>query len=90
MSKEKVVKDNNYSPIIWRVMATSTAWIVGPVIFGYFLGQFLDKQFGTEPWLLLLCLGICFITSMVGLTINALKEVKKLDNNLKDKNKSED
>ncbi len=100
MEEDKFTKNKNYSPIIWRVMATATAWIVGPVIFGFFLGNFLDKEFNTSPWLLLLSLGICFITSMIALTLNALKEVKKMDsdvsdknvpdNNIKDNNKSAD
>jgi ATP synthase protein I len=27
------------------------------VLVGLFVGQWLDRRFGTEPWLLLLCLG---------------------------------
>lgn len=90
MDKEKNNK-NDYYPVIWRIMATSTVWIVVPVIIGFLLGKLLDKKFNTEPWLLLLTLGICFVCSMVGLTINALKEVKKMDDDKreKDKNKSE-
>lgn len=90
MDKEKNTHDNIYSPVIWRVMAISTAWIVGPVIFGYFLGQFLDQRFNTEPWLLLLSLGICFILSMIALTVNALKEVKKFDEKAEDDNNTND
>lgn len=77
-----------------------SGWIAVPVIIGMFLGKWLDKQYGTEPWLLLVTIGVCFLISMFGLIKDALKEFKKIekesaakkieeDMNKKDKNKED-
>ncbi len=79
-----------------KVMAKLSGWIAFPVIIATFLGKWLDKKFGTEPWLFLGTVGLAFLVSMYGLIINALKEFKKIDSefaeNKKDteKNKGED
>lgn len=70
---------NEYLAIALRVLANITAWIAGPVIIGVFLGKWLDNHFHTEPLLLLVTVGFCFIISMYGLTRNALKEFKKIE-----------
>ena len=62
-----------------KVTARLASWIAFPVILGTFLGQWLDKKFGTEPWLFLGTIGLAFIISMYGLIINALQEFKKID-----------
>ena len=70
---------NEYLAIALRVLANITAWIAGPVIIGVFLGKWLDNHFHTEPLLLLVTIGFCFIISMYGLVQNALKEFKKIE-----------
>lgn len=70
---------NEYLAIALRVLANITAWIAGPVIIGIFLGKWLDNHFHTEPLLLLVTIGFCFIVSMYGLVQNALKEFKKIE-----------
>jgi len=62
-----------------KVMARLTCWIAFPVIIGSFLGEWLDKRFGTEPWLFLATIGVSFLISMYGLIINAMKEFKKVE-----------
>ena len=62
-----------------RVMANLSGWIVAPVIMGVVIGKWLDKKFNTEPWLFLGAIGFCFLISMYGLIINALKEFKKIE-----------
>jgi len=62
-----------------RVMANISGWIAFPVIIGLFLGKWLDKRFGTDPWLFLVTIGVCFFISIYGLSINALKEFKKIE-----------
>ena len=70
---------DNYLAISLRVLANLTAWIAGPVIIGVFLGKWLDNYYHTEPWLFLVSIGFCFLISMYGLVINALKEFKKIE-----------
>jgi F0F1-type ATP synthase assembly protein I len=62
-----------------RVMANISGWIAFPVIIGLFLGRWLDRRFGTEPWLFLTTIGVCFVVSMYGLVTNSLKEFKKIE-----------
>lgn len=61
-----------------------SGWIAPPVIISVFLGKWLDKKFATEPWLFLATVGLSFLVSMFGLTKEAMKEFKKIDNNNKD------
>ena len=44
------------------------------VMIGLFVGQWLDKTFGTEPWLLLICLLFGMVAGFRGL-IRLLKSV---------------
>lgn len=62
-----------------RTMAQISGWIAFPVIIGLFLGKWLDNRYGTEPWLFLTTIGVCFLISIYGLIINALKEFKKIE-----------
>lgn len=62
-----------------RVLVNVSAWIAFPVLVGIFLGKWLDDKYGTEPWLFLVTLGVCFFISMYGLITNALKEFKKIE-----------
>ncbi len=78
---------NNCQGSILRLLSSITAWIVGPVIVGVFVGDWLDQKFNTEPWLFLVSVGICFIVSMFGLVSDALKEFKKIEEEHKNKNR---
>ncbi len=71
-----------------KVMVKLAGWIAFPVILGTFLGEWLDKKFGTEPWLFLTTIAFAFLVSMYGLIMNALKEFKKIDEEYS-KNKKE-
>ncbi len=62
-----------------RIMARISGWIAFPVLIGVFLGRWLDKKFDTEPFLFLITVAVCFVISMYGLVINALKEFKKIE-----------
>lgn len=81
--------NNNYPGSILRLLSNITAWIVGPVIIGIFVGRWLDQKFNTEPWLFLISVGVCFLVSMFGLVNNALKEFKIIEDEFnKNKEKS--
>jgi F0F1-type ATP synthase assembly protein I len=62
-----------------KIMANISGWIAGPVIIGLYLGKWLDQKFGTDPWLFLITLGVCFFISMFGLVRTALQEFKQID-----------
>lgn len=72
------MKNESWS-LALKVMANISGWIAFPVIIGLFLGRWLDRRFGTEPWLFLATIGACFIISIYGLVINSLKEFKKIE-----------
>ena len=65
-----------------------SGWIAGPVILGVFLGKWLDKQYGTEPWLFLATVGFAFFLSMFGIVRDAMKAMRDIDREEK-RNKQE-
>ncbi|MFA6513874.1 MAG: AtpZ/AtpI family protein [Patescibacteria group bacterium] len=66
-----------------RIMARISGWIAFPVLLGVFLGKWLDRRFDTEPFLFIITVAVCFVISMYGLVINALKEFKKIEDESK-------
>ena len=56
-----------------------SGWIGVPVIIGVLIGKWLDRKYGTEPWLFLLAVGVAFILSMFGIVRDALGEIKKIE-----------
>lgn len=56
-----------------------SGWIGIPVIIGVFVGKWLDRKYGTEPWLFLLTVGTAFILSMFGIVRDALKAMKDIE-----------
>jgi len=65
--------------IALRITANLSGWIAFPIIIGVILGRWLDRKYGTEPWLFLTTIGVSFLVSMYGLIINAVKEFKKIE-----------
>ena len=63
-----------------------SVWIVGPVLLGTLLGSWLDKRFGTEPWLFVSTVGLAFFFSMFGLVKNVIIEYKKIEKEINSKN----
>jgi F0F1-type ATP synthase assembly protein I len=76
---------NDSWTIALRVLGNLSGWIIGPIIIGLIVGKWLDRKYGTEPWLFLTTIGVCFLISMYGLVINALKEFKKIERESKEK-----
>jgi F0F1-type ATP synthase assembly protein I len=56
-----------------------SGWIIGPVILGLIIGKWLDKKFGTAPWLFLITIGLSFILSMFGIVRDAMKAMKEIE-----------
>ncbi|MFZ5982352.1 MAG: AtpZ/AtpI family protein [Patescibacteria group bacterium] len=56
-----------------------SGWIGGPVILGVILGKWLDRKYGTEPWLFLLTVGLAFAVSMFGIIRDSLREIRRIE-----------
>lgn len=72
------MKNTTWS-IALRIMANLSGWIAFPIIIGVILGNWLDRKYGTAPWLFLATIGVSFLISMYGLITNAVKEFNKID-----------
>ena len=67
-----------WQPAMALFLRMST-WIVIPVIISAFIGKWIDSKFGTDPWVLLVCVGVSFLVSMIGITNIASRELKKIE-----------
>lgn len=85
MNKEGENKKDSGGAPWWQpallMFARFSVWIVAPVIIGAVLGKWLDKRYGTEPWLFLAAIGAAFIISTIGLVKNVTEEFRKIDKN---------
>jgi F0F1-type ATP synthase assembly protein I len=68
-------KQINLKAEYMRIFARISAWIIGPVLVSLFVGKYLDKKFGTAPWILGVGLALSFTVSMVAI----VKIAKKYD-----------
>ena len=62
-----------------------SGWLAGPLIIALFLGQWLDRRFATEPWLFLLTTAIAFGITVFGISFQAIKYIKTIEEQLKNK-----
>ncbi len=83
------MKNTTWS-IASRILVSLTGWIAFPVILGVIVGRWLDKKYGTEPWLFLGTIGVAFLISMYGLALNALREFKKIERESEAEKKNKD
>lgn len=60
-----------------------SGWIVGPVVLGVVVGKWLDKKYGTEPWLFVITVGAAFMISSFGIVRDAMREMKKISEEAK-------
>ena len=60
-----------------------SGWIGIPVILGVFLGQWLDQEYNTKPWLFLITVGLAFGISMIGIVKEAKSAIDKIDKDSK-------
>ena len=63
------------------MFARFSVLIAVPVVVASFLGNFLDKKYNTEPWLLLTCVGISFILTMIFLVRETMKIFREIEGN---------
>lgn len=81
--EDKKQEDKRDDKAWWQpaiiIFARLSGWIIAPVLIGAFAGKWLDKKYGTEPWLFLAATGFSFLISMIGLIIEAKKEFGKIE-----------
>ncbi|MFW5888391.1 MAG: AtpZ/AtpI family protein [Patescibacteria group bacterium] len=86
--KDQRIGDNG--PKAWwqpalAVFAKMSGWIFFPILAGIFFGKWLDKKFGTDPWLFLCVLGVTFVISIAGIAKISLEEYKRIEEEEKEK-----
>lgn len=62
-----------------NMFAKLSGWVILPLIVGYTLGRWLDNRHDSSPKWFLICVGISFIISMIGLVRQAKQEYIKID-----------
>ena len=76
------MKKNNqaawWQPAVMMFVKLS-GWIAAPIIIALYLGKWLDKKYDSAPRWLLICIGIAFLISMIGLVKETVREYKKID-----------
>ncbi len=73
------------------VFSKVSGWIVGPILLALFVGKYLDRKWGTEPWAFVATTGIAFLLSCYGIIREIQKyskdqELKQIANNGKHSN----
>ncbi len=56
-----------------------SGWIAAPLIIALYVGKWLDKKYGTEPWLFLASVGVAFVISIVGLIVTVFRDFKRIE-----------
>jgi F0F1-type ATP synthase assembly protein I len=67
-----------------------SSWIAVPVVIAVFLGEWLDKKFGTAPWLFLATVGAAFFLSIFGIVKDSLREMKRIEKETEEKRRQEE
>lgn len=60
------LKEPWWKPAISLFSQVST-WIVVPIILALVVGKALDRHFGTDPKIFLICAGIGFLITLIGI-----------------------
>ncbi len=60
-------KDKSWQSVALAIGAQATGWIVGPALLGLWLGTVLDQRYATQPLWVLICMGVAFVITVIGL-----------------------
>jgi len=73
----------------WRdsiiIFMRASSWVFIPVLIALFLGKYLDKRYGTKPWVFLSFTAVAFAISLFGIVRTTLRGVKKIEDEQKKK-----
>lgn len=67
-----------------------SGWIGGPVIIALFIGKWLDRKYGTDPILFLVCVGLAFFVSSYGIVKDSLAAMKQIEKEADEAKKGKD
>ncbi len=56
-----------------------SAWVVVPVVLASLLGNYLDDKYNTDPWILIVCVGLSFVFTMIVLVKETLKSFREIE-----------
>jgi F0F1-type ATP synthase assembly protein I len=56
-----------------------SSWLVGPIIAALLLGNWLDRHYQTKPWLFLVCLGVAFIITCLGIAKETKSFIREIE-----------
>ena len=77
---------HNPKEIWWKpaveIFSAVSSWIVVPLVSALILGKYLDKKWGTEPWIFIALAALGFMTTCVGI----YKVMKRYSDKLKNIN----
>ena len=59
--------------------AKSSVWVAMPVVVSLLAGKWLDRHFGTTPWILLTLTAFAFMISIFGIVKMTLDYLKKIE-----------
>ena len=69
--KPFIMKENEKNKVWWEpaliMFAKVSVWIAVPVICALFIGKYLDKRYGTDPWIFIGATIVGFIISMTAI-----------------------
>lgn len=65
------------------LFAKISAWVAFPIIIALYFGKWLDSKTGNENLFFLICTGIAFVVSMIGITRETLKYIENIKNDSK-------
>ena len=80
-NKENLNKSVWWAPAV-EIFSAVSSWIVVPLVGALILGKYLDKKWGTEPWMFISLAGLGFVATCVGI----YKVMKRYWDKLKDIN----
>ena len=66
------------STLTMKIFIQISSWIVGPLIFALYLGQYFDSKYNTEPKILIIACIIAFILTIVAITKISKNYIKSL------------
>ena len=75
--KKVSISDKNWWQPALLSFGRMSAWVAAPVLIGAFIGSWLDRRQGTEPWMFLGSVGVAFFISITGLVIETSREINK-------------
>ncbi|HLD27846.1 MAG TPA: AtpZ/AtpI family protein [Patescibacteria group bacterium] len=85
---KKEVKGAWWQPAV-SICVQITGWIAAPIIIALFLGKWLDEKYGTQPWFFLGLMLAAFIITSVGIARVSISYIKKIEQEAKRSQKSE-